>query len=195
MRIFWPSLLITAALLQAANTLTEKEIAEGWVLLYDGKSLDNWNKIGGAPWRVAGDGDMLALRGGDDGWIMHPREFKDFVLKFEFQFPEGGRSAIFLRASAEGDPRGTGYAVEINNNDPKYATGSLAGIAAARPAAPEPNKWHTFEIQAAGDRIQVKLDGQSILDHRSSKSASGHIGFQYYKDRKIEFRNIRVKPL
>lgn len=179
-----------------ANTLTPKEAADGWVLLYDGHSLDGWTKIGNAPWRVAGDGDMLALNGGEDGWIVNERVFTNFTLKCEFQVPSGSTaSAIYLRASADGDPRMTGYEVQIHNDDPKYATGSLVGLAAARPAAPEPNKWHSFEIEASGDHMTVKLDGVTILDGQYRKSKSGHIGFQYNKGNKVEFRNIRVKPL
>ena len=181
--------------LSGANTLTQKEIADGWVLLYDGHSLDGWTKIGNAPWRVAGDGDMLALNGGDDGWIRHDRTFTNFILKCEFKVPVNSDSGIYLRAGGEDDPAKTGYEVRIHNDDPKYSTGSLVGVAAARPAAPEPDKWHTFEIEAAGDHVVVKLDGQTITDWRGAKTQAGHIGFRYKKGNKVEFRNIRVKPL
>jgi hypothetical protein len=36
--------------------------------------------------------------------ILHSRMFADFILKCEFKVPEGSRSGIYLRASAEGDP-------------------------------------------------------------------------------------------
>lgn len=180
--------------LSAANSLSDKEAADGWLLLYDGHSLDGWTKIGNSNWRVAGDGDMLALNG-DNGAIMYSRRFSDFILKCEFKVPEGSHSGVYLRASAEGDPRATGYEVQINNNDPQYPTGSLIGLIAARPSAPEPDKWHNFEITAMGDRVIVKLDGQTVLDGHSVKGQSGHIGFQYIKGNKVEFRNIRVKPL
>jgi hypothetical protein len=34
--------LLSAALCAAQNTLTSKETADGWVLLFDGKSLNGW---------------------------------------------------------------------------------------------------------------------------------------------------------
>ena len=55
--------------------------------------------------------------------------------------------------------------------------------------------WHTFEIEAMGDHIVVKLDDETIVDGRHAKSKSGHIGFQYKKGNKLELRNIKVKPL
>lgn len=180
--------------LSAANSLSDKEAADGWVLLYDGHSLDGWTKLGSANWRVAGDGDMLALNG-DNGVILHSRVFADFILKCEFKVPEGSRSGVYLRAGAEGDPHATELEVQIHNNDPQYPTGSLIGLIAARPNAPEPDKWHNFEITVMGDHVVVKLDGQTVSDGHSGKSQSGHVGFQYLKGNKVEFRNIRVKPL
>lgn len=185
---------ISASTLTGANTLTPKETADGWVLLYDGRSLDGWTKVGNTPWRVAGDGDMLALNGGEDGWIFHERVFTNFTLKCDFKVPAGSDSGVYLRASADGDPRATGYEVQIHNEEAKYTTGSLVGLATARPAAPEPDKWHTFEIEAVGDHITVKLDGVSVLNGKYARSQSGHIGLQYNKGNKVEFRNIRIKP-
>ena len=100
-----------------------------------------------------------------------------------------------MRASAEGDPNRTGYEIQIHNDDPKYATGSIVGLVAARPAAPEADKWHTIEIEAREQHIVVKIDGQTVTDGQNAKSQSGHIGFQYKKGNKVEFRNIKVKPL
>jgi hypothetical protein len=41
----------------------------------------------------------------------------------------------------------------------------------------------------------VKLDGTTLVDARDGKSKSGYIGFQYNKGKKIEFRNVRIRPV
>src|SRR5215469_14240033 len=194
MRNTLASIALAALVLQGAfgaNELSQKEKNEGWVLLYDGHSLDGWAIGGKAPWRVAGDGDMLALNGGDDGWILNGREFKNFILKCEFKVPMGSDSGIYVRASADGDPRTTGYEIQIHNDDAKFTTGSIVGLAAARPAAPEPDKWHSIEIEARDDHITVKVDGQTLTDVRNAKTQPGHIGFQYNKGNKVEFHDIK----
>ena len=34
---------------QADNKLTDQEVSDGWVLLFDGKSLDGWRDFKGVP--------------------------------------------------------------------------------------------------------------------------------------------------
>jgi hypothetical protein len=177
------------------NELSSKEISDGWVLLYDGKSLNGWKALGDkAKWGIARDADLRPLEG-EDGWIMNERVFSNFILKLEFKVPAASDSGVYFRASDKGDPGETGYEVQIHNDDLKYSTGSLVGLVAARPVAPEPGKWHSFEIEARGDHIVVKLDDETIVDGRYPKSKSGHIGFQYKKGNTVELRNIKVKPL
>ena len=51
------------------NTLTQAEIADGWQLLFDGKSLDQWKDFNGdsltMPWHVM-DGCIQAAGDGSD---------------------------------------------------------------------------------------------------------------------------------
>lgn len=57
------------------NTLTQAEIADGWQLLFDGKSLDQWKDFNGdsltMPWHVV-DGCIQAAGDGSDlsGYIV-----------------------------------------------------------------------------------------------------------------------------
>lgn len=61
------------------NTLTEAQIAEGWQLLFDGKSLDQWKDFNGdsltQPWHVV-DGCIQAKGGGSDlrGYIVTKKQ-------------------------------------------------------------------------------------------------------------------------
>ncbi len=106
---------------QDSNQLTEEEIAEGWELLFDGKSTDGWhtyNKPGeiGSRW-VVEDG-MLKFNGYDkyfeykvggklfyhadinkarDGGldIVTDEAFENFELRMEWKISENGNSGIF----------------------------------------------------------------------------------------------------
>ena len=48
--------LFSSCASQEQNTLTPEEIADGWVLLFDGKTLDGWKDYNGTtltqPWHV-----------------------------------------------------------------------------------------------------------------------------------------------
>ena len=61
------------------NTLTEAEIADGWQLLFDGKTLDQWKDFNGdsltQPWHVV-DGCIQAAGDGSDlsGYIVTKKQ-------------------------------------------------------------------------------------------------------------------------
>ena len=71
------------------------------VALFDGKSLDNWQSVGSAKWRVE-DGMIVGGQDGDpkrSGILMSRQSFKDFDLELEFMIDEHGKynSGVYLR--------------------------------------------------------------------------------------------------
>ena len=60
--------------------------------------------------------------------------------------------------------------------------------------SPAPGAWHTYEVEARGDRLTASLDGVKVLGGRDGQLTSGYIGLQHHKGRKIEFRNVMIKP-
>ena len=57
----------------------------GWITLFDGKSLDGWNQIGDANWRVA-DGALIADKG--NGFLVSKNNYTDFQIRAEFWVEE-----------------------------------------------------------------------------------------------------------
>ncbi len=193
MRLCSLFLLVAVFAFGQANTLTPREISDGWILLFDGETLFGWTKEGGAQWRVA-DGALVA-DAGETGWLRHNSAFAGFILSCEFRTRADGNSGIFIRSAKEGKPHETGYEVQIWDQNPDYPTGSLVTHKRAKKARLKADTWNTYEIEARGDRFIVKLNGSKILDGRDPKSKAGHIGLQYNKNNKIEFRNIKLRPL
>ncbi len=179
------------------NHLNQKEKSDGWKMLFDGKSLKGWSQEEAARWRVA-NGVLLGEAG--DGWLRSEDTFTDFLLKLDYRNSPKGNSGIFLRATKESktpepNPAG-GYELQINNEDAKYATGSIEDvIQRIATVDPAPNQWHTFDVEVHGDHFVATLDGTKTLDGKDSRFKSGYIGLQHHKDNKVEFRNIRIKPL
>jgi len=180
-----------------SNVLTEKEKADGWRLLFDGTTLDEWVAEGDARWRVA-DGRIIGDAGGD-GWLRSREVYADFAFVVEFRNVPRGNSGIFLRAENKGRPYPApehGYELQIYNEEPKYATGSIEDyIQRLRVVNPKPDEWHRFEVEARGPRFAVRLDGEKVLEGTSDAFRSGYLGLQYHQDSKIEFRNLKVRPL
>jgi hypothetical protein len=117
-------------------------------------------------------------------------------LILEFRGPEKVNSGVFLRSQKEGQPHVTGYELQIWDYQPAgFLTGSLVGSLKATPAKIIPDQWNKYEITAQGDHFVINLNGKTLLDARDSKHSSGVIGFQCQKDQRIEFRNIKLRPI
>src|SRR5579884_2252413 len=81
----------------APNTLTAKEKAEGWILLFDGKTLDNWdpNTNPNGAWKVV-DGTIMtdSPRGTT---LLTKEDFANFELRLEFRTTDNVNSGVMLR--------------------------------------------------------------------------------------------------
>ena len=194
------SLTASAALLAAALVLSSCSRtggAAGLQPMFDGKTLAGWTPQGTAQWRVE-NGVIVCDKGGD-GWLSTDATYTDFELSLEYRNIAKGNSGIFLRCPRKGSPYPApdlGYELQINNEEPKWATGSIEDyIQRLMPINPEPNVWHKVEVTAQGDHFVVKFDGQKVLDGHNAKWRSGYIGLQYHVDSKIEFRNVMIKAL
>jgi hypothetical protein len=184
-----------AAAADLPNTLTPQESGAGWKLLFDGKTLNGWESHWADDWTIH-DG-ALACSAVERSWLSTvASSFSDYVLKLEFRGAATANSGVFLRSQKEGQPHITGYELQIWDYQPAgYNTGSLVGSLKAAPVRILPDQWNRYEITADGDRFLIVLNGKTLLDGHDSKHASGVIGFQCQKDNKIEFRNIKLRPI
>jgi hypothetical protein len=191
--IVWLGLIGGLVAAQEPNALTPKESSEGWLLLFDGKSLNGWEVHGTGDWKV--DGGALACGGTMASWIGTDATFSDFVLRIQFRGTAKVNSGIFLRSQKTGQPHLTGYELQIWDYQPAgYNTGSLVQTVKAPPTKILGDQWNNYEVTAEGDRFLIVLNGETLLDTRDSKHASGVIGLQCQPNNPIQFRNIKLLP-
>lgn len=167
--------------------------SEGWLALFDGQTLSGWTQVGEARWRVE-EGVLIADAGGF-GWLRYDKPFVNFELKLEFRSAADGNSGVYVRAANTGLPHLTGYEIQICDTHTQFKTGAIVSYGAGTPASITPGEWQTLEVVALGPRMLVKINGKPTAAIRDGKTAEGHIGLQYTKDKKIEFRNIQLKPI
>lgn len=69
------------------NTLTPKEIADGWILLFDGETTFGWRRTSVQQKYQVTEGEMQIGAGGPSGKdnVYFPIEFKMFELNFEYK--------------------------------------------------------------------------------------------------------------
>lgn len=209
---------LLAGLLLLAATAALPAAEDGFVSLFDGKTLDGWKLLGGhgAGYSVK-DGKIVLPRGGG-GNLLHENEFSDFILRFEFKLEEGSNNGLAIRSPlSDSDMAYQGMELQIlDNNAERYKDiqpwqkhGSLYHVFPAKTGALKPvGEWNVQEVRAVGPKITVVLNGTTILDvniddvkdpeilgkHPGLQRKSGHIGFLGHNE-PVEFRNIRIKEL
>jgi hypothetical protein len=179
----------------------------GWVTLFDGKNLDNFDKIGDANWRLE-DGAVVADRG--NGFLVTKNAYTDYQIRAEFWVEADANSGIFIRCTNP-EKVGADNAYEVNiwdaRPDPTYGTGAIVNLAKVDPMPKAAGKWNVYEITAKGSTFTVVLNGQKTVDGvQDAKFAGGRIALQHglgLKDDKgvandkgvVKFRKVEIKPL
>jgi sugar phosphate isomerase/epimerase len=179
------------------NILSPKEIAEGWKLLWDGKTTEGWRgaKIKAFPsngWSIqngllrvhANDGSE-STNGGD---IITTQKYRDFILKVDFKITKGANSGIkyFVDPElnkGEGSAIGCEFQILDDNNHPdaklgvkgNRTLGSLYDLIppdrSGKNYSFNENGFNTATIIVEGDRVQHYLNGVKIVDYRRNNQA------------------------
>lgn len=104
------------------NTLSSKEKAEGWKLLFDGNTSAGWRgahkeAFPDHGWRV-GNGEITVLRAGggestNGGDIVSLGEYAAFELSLEFKITEGANSGIKYFVTEAEKQKGSAFGLEF----------------------------------------------------------------------------------
>jgi hypothetical protein len=170
----------------------------GWITLFDGKTLGDWDRVGESNWRVE-DGAIVADKrtSKDTAHLVTKNSYKDFQIYAEFWASDDANSGIFIRCADSKKPGArTCYEVNIfdQRKDPTYGTGAIVFFAEVNPMPKAGGKWNTFEITAKGRLITVVLNGQKTVELHNGMFEEGPFTLQH-GDGVIKFRKVAVKPL
>lgn len=175
--------------------LSDQELDDGWVSLFDGETLFGWQPGTNANWRVE-DG-AITVDEGEAGLLCTTSPFADYELSLEFRAPAQTNSGVFLRTSLrpERDEIKTrSYELNIAPPDNPFPTGSLVTREKVVPRV-EADAWHRFDVTVDQDQVAVRLDGDVVLEYQDPQPAArGLIGLQLNQG-EVAFRAIKVKPL
>lgn len=170
---------------------------EGWITLFDGKTLDGW-KASELPenWKVE-DGAIVG-RGTRSHLFYIDKEFTDLEFKAEVKLNKGGNSGMYFRTEfMEGWPKG--YEAQVNNShkDPKR-TGSLYNFVDVTETLIADDTWWTEHIICKGNHIIIKINDKTVVDFVDEKNTykSGHVALQQHDPGSVvHYRKLMVKDL
>jgi hypothetical protein len=169
----------------------------GWITLFDGSNLNNFNRVGDANWRLD-NGIMVADLGGKEtSHLVSKQSYGDFQIRAEFWVDETANSGIFIRLSDPVKISATNsYEVNIYDArpDPAYGTGGIPNVAPTLVPIKAAGKWNLYEITAKGSQITVVLNGVTTVDVRDNKFAKGPFSLQYGGG-VVKFRKVQIRPI
>ena len=172
--------------------LTRAEVKDGWILLFDGESMFGLLQEGALTWR-ASDGALLA-DGSGPGYIRTTSAFSDFVLKMDVRLSNSTAEAgLYVRTAKNGFPTDNGYQIRLGDGNPSWPAGSILPRSKATATHPQVGQWHSFEVDAEGDRITVLIDQQNVAQAKDPSARSGFIGFKVGPGATLEVRNLKLK--
>lgn len=193
------------------------------ILLFDGKTLDNWTAVLSDPalkkedvWSVAERGVLVCRgRGKRSGYIRSMLgDFENYTLKLQWRFPAGtpgGNSGVLVHTTTPNAlnvwPKSMEAQLNHLNAGDIWVIGTTCEIenAAERVKgrrhfnltddSEKPiGEWNDYEIVCNGDQITIKVNGVLVNHVTKCSQQKGAICLQA-EGADIEFRNIRLTPL
>jgi hypothetical protein len=205
--LFAIALLTGALTLVLQPAVAAEEDNDGWVTIFDGKSLDGWKiNENEKSWKLE-DGALVAQ--GERSHVFYvgdEKPFKNFELKVEVQTKKNSNGGIFFHTEyqKEGWPA-KGYESQVNNTyerDPQKTGGLYNTVKVSEPPA-EDNKWWTQHIIVDGRHVVVKIDDKVVVDYEQPEDKPGPVALSegtfalqaHDPGSTVMYRNIRVKRL
>jgi hypothetical protein len=190
---------------------------DGWVPLFDGKSLDGWEQKNGTATYRAEDGCVVGktMEGSPNSFLCTKKSYGDFELKFEVKVDDELNSGVQIRSASKPDfdnGRVHGPQVEIAVNGDAgfiYGEGLKTGWItderkdpAAR-AAFKKGEWNKYRVLAEGKTIKTWINDVPVTTTVDEKTnmPSGFIGLQVHGIKKgtgpfeVRWKNITIREL
>jgi Domain of Unknown Function (DUF1080) len=148
------------------NALSTAEEKDGWILLFDGKSLDGWQTSSGNPGKMPVEEGCLNPHQSGGYMLIHKKTWADFVLSLDFKISKGCNSGVFIRTYPLTPRPGkdVGFnGIEVAVDDTKSAglhdTGAFYDLVKPlKNLMKPPGQWNHMIITCYGPKLAVELN-------------------------------------
>ena len=205
--LFFSRLILSVAACLLLSLGTPTHAAEdGWISLFDDKTLEGWEKVGNqkSVWEVkdgaisgSGPASMLVCTSGP---------YTNFRYRAEIKINDGGNSGLYFRTTRQpGFSDGYEAQIDSTHRDP-IRTGSLYGLCHVYKQHVKPDTWFTYDLEVRDDvwrgrnmtRIKVTIDGNELYEYLdfALTHKHGHFAFQQHDPgSKVSIRKVQVMPV
>ncbi len=177
---------------------------DGWISLFDGKTLNGWKASEHPSTFSVADGAIVVF--GDRAHLFYTGDvqnhnFKNFEFKVTVMTTPGSNSGIFIHTTyqEEGWPS-QGYEIQVNNTHTDWRkTGSVYAIQDVKEAPAKDNEWFTEHIIVQGKKITVKVNDKVINEYTETGATrlnGGTVALQGHDPKsKVFYKDVMIKPL
>lgn len=186
---------------------------DGWVALFDGKSLDGWKASENQGTFSVVNGELIAHGKRSHLFYVGPvanHDFTNFEFRAEVMARHGANSGVYFHTEYQetGWPA-KGYEVQVNNTQSDVR--KTAGLYAIQDNLVPPAKddeWFTMTIKVEGKHVVTRVNDRVIADYTEPENAErpdnmkgrllshGTFAIQGHDpDSEVHFRNIAVRVL
>ena len=159
----------TALVFMACTSQRKIKSNNGWISLFDGKSLDGWRasdkpgtfSVEDGAIKVAGPTSHLYYEG-----PVSDHNFKNFEFKALVMTRPGANSGIYFHTAYQDKSfPDKGFEVQVNNSHTDWKrTGGLYDIKDTKEVYVKDNVWFTEDILVRGKHVVVKLNDIVVTD-------------------------------
>jgi hypothetical protein len=207
MKTFLPIRLLAAAFLITNLSVVARAADDGFVPLFDGKTLEGWEQHSGtAEYRVE-DGVIVGktVLNTGNSFLCTKKKYGDFIFEFEFKVAPDMNSGVQFRSEfytkettveIDGKPRKFpadrvfGYQYEIDPSSRAFTGGVydearrgwLFDLKNNEPARKAFRKetWNAGRIECGGDSIRTWINGVVAADFKDARTKEGIIALQVH---------------
>ncbi|MFQ3652600.1 MAG: DUF1080 domain-containing protein [Gemmataceae bacterium] len=206
-------LLAVAGLVLAEDkkpeTKEEPKEGDGWISLFDGKTLKGWKSHPKSPGKWTVEDGAIVGRGPASHLFTERGDFRNFRVKMEIMINDKGNSGMYFRTQyGPGFPAGWEAQVNATHSDPirtgsLYPSGREKDLRAIKEiqvfkALHKPEEWFTQEVEAVGPKITIWVNGEKTVEWTDPKDRfkSGHFAIQQHDPGSVvKVRKVEVKIL
>jgi hypothetical protein len=190
---------------------------DGWVALFDGKSLDGWEVKNGTATYAVEDGCIVGktTEGSPNSFLCTKKDYGDFELKFEVKVDDALNSGVQIRSASKPDYRngvvhGPQVEISVDGNagfifgeSTKFGWLSENRTDEKARAAFKKGEWNAYRVLARGKSIKTWINDVPVADLVDEKTEmpSGFIGLQVHGIKKgtgpyqVRWKNISLREL
>ncbi|KAA1260253.1 hypothetical protein LF1_27920 [Rubripirellula obstinata] len=203
--LFW-CVIVSANEHHSDEHHSEDNHSEDWVRLFDGQSLDGWEKVGkdDSHWNI--NQGVIVGSGSQSMLVSTGQTYKNFKYRAVVKINDGGNSGVYFRTTRK-PSFSDGYEAQVDSThtDP-IRTGSLYGFCHVYQQHVKPDTWFTYEIEVRDDvwrgremtRIKITVDGNELYEYMdfAKTHSAGHFAFQQHDPGStVQIRSVEVMPL